>query len=510
MIAKIKENKKMCLVIAGIVAFILIVGVTALVLTKDDNKTKNNNKNEEKEQDAAAAAKQYLKENYKKINIDGSTSMIPLHQSLENLFGEKETIEHSKTVDAFDKFIAGEVDILIGVDYSDELLKKAEDSGIVLEKLSITREGFVFLINKNNPVKSLTVEQIKDIYSGKITNWKQVGGDNAPIKAFQRNSDSGSQMRMVKFMRDTKLMETKTEYYLGTMGGIIESIGDYDEGKYSIAYNMYTFTEKQYPSEEVILLNVNEVEPNDDTIFNEEYPIVIYNYIYYDKNNEVAAEFAQNLYVYLMSDEGQLLISDSGYVNLNKKYDRNKNVDKPYDPDDFGEQYLSFYNERTREFIHVDDDGNLLVFNNYADYALRGSKYMNNANARAYLTKLHEAGIITERGVLSNSEATISILGYWFDASMDPDDFFNVRYNGKYYWNLLYYIDTDRYFLEPYEKEEIDMYLEYHAEQFTHLPIKDVATGSRVEVKKEDIKNLYIRTGFGEKIEDFKYIQLFK
>ena len=175
--------------------------------------------------------KNYLKENYERFVIDGSTSTKPLHEALNNVFNTTyKDVLHNKTVDAFNKFINDENDILLGVDYSDELLEKAKNSGIDLGKLEITREGFVFLINKNNPVKSLTIEQIKDIYSGKITNWNQVGGDDAPINAFQRNRDSGSQIRMVKFMGDTQLMEKDVTYY-SNMSSIVEVIGNYDQGK---------------------------------------------------------------------------------------------------------------------------------------------------------------------------------------------------------------------------------------------------------------------------------------
>lgn len=47
---------------------------------------------------------------------------------------------------------------------------------MVLKSVSVAKEGFVFIVNKQNPVDTLTQEQIRDIYSGKITNWKDVGG----------------------------------------------------------------------------------------------------------------------------------------------------------------------------------------------------------------------------------------------------------------------------------------------------------------------------------------------
>ena len=391
--------------------------------------------------------KNYLKENYERFVIDGSTSTKPLHEALNNVFNTTyKDVLHNKTVDAFNKFINGENDILLGLDYSDELLEKAKNSGIDLGKLEITREGFVFLINKNNPVKSLTIEQIKDIYSGKITNWNQVGGDDAPINAFQRNRDSGSQIRMIKFMGNTQLMKKDVKYY-SDMGSIVEVIGNYDQGKYSIGYNMYTFTEKQYPNQDVILLDVNGVHPNDETIFDESYPLVIYNYIYYDKNDESTEEFVEKLYEYLMHEEGQSLISNAGYINLNIKYDRNLNVNQPLDPDDseFG-AHMNFYNESKGEFYRADNDGNLIVYNSLVDYVLRDTDFYTNENAINFLNRVFNSDIPLdpETAILNKDIASIQI-SCWFDSSMDEEDLYNIRYKDQYYNKFEYLIYENKY-----------------------------------------------------------------
>ena len=442
-------------------------------------------------------AKKYLNDNYDKMNIDGSTSMLPFHQSLNDLFSlNKAEVSHSKTVEAFEKLISGENDILLGVDYSDELLDKAKNSGVKLAKKEITREAFVFLININNPVKSLTTDQIKDIYSGKITNWSEVGGDDAPIKAYQRNSDSGSQMRMVKFMGDAKLMELGVEY-ISSMGFIVEQIGNYDEGRYSIGYNFYTFTEKQYPNDEVILLNVNGIYPDDETIFNETYPVNVYNYIYYDENNASAVEFADNLYIYLMSGEGQKLISDAGYVNINQNLDRNKNIDAPYENDEIVHQVdIGFYNEEKGEYYDVDwETGELLVFKSFVDYVLRDMKYKDNEKARDFLTLVSNSDIVKRptTATLNENEGIIT-LNPWFDATLDSDDFFNYKYDNMYYSRLAYYIDEDKYVLTSMEKDTFDGYAENGSldnfSEYTNSFMPDTT----LEFTKDDLKNLYMRT----------------
>jgi len=519
MIAKIKESKVVSLIkehkivsIGIAVIIVLLIGLLIFNLTRP----KKSGNHEEPKDTELVEAKAFLTENFDKFNIDGSTSMIPLHQALCNEFcSEEKFVRHRRTVESFGKFVEGENDVLLGVSFSDELLKHAEDKGIELAQLAITREAFVFLINKSNPVRDLSVEQIKDIYSGKTTNWRELGGDNATISAFQRNADSGSQIRMNKFMGDAKLVDAKVEYIYEAMGAIVEIIADFDEGKHSIAYSMYTFIEKQYTNEDVVLMSVNGVLPTDETVFDESYPIVIYNYIYYDENNEEVAEFVQYLYVYLMSDEGQKLISDAGYVNLNQNFDRNLNVNVNF-WDEGGGRYIPAYNEITGEFFWATDcepvnrNCRLLVFDNFADYVLRGSRYMNNVRAREYLMLLYEMKFFSAHTPgFNNSNGTIRMSGIWFTASLDPELFFSIRYNGKYYEDLVYVIDRDIFILEVIHTDFIDDYVrEGIFDGYPH----DLISRVNIEIPRSELKNLHIREpgGWELKYDDIKYVQPFR
>lgn len=495
-----KTNRKN-FIWASILALFIIIGVIKIL----DINEERNKANEFEE------LKTYLKENYDQFVIDGSTSTIPLHTAIRNTFSSKRSeIQHSKTVDAFNKLIMGEVDILLGVDYSDELLNVAKNNGVDLGKIEITKEAFVFLINKNNPVKSLTIEQIKDIYSGKITNWNQVGGDDAPIKAFQRNSDSGSQMRMVKFMGDTKLIDKEVTYFSG-MGDIIESIANYDMGKYSIGYNMYTFTEKQYLNNDVVMLEVNGIQPSDKIILDDSYPIIIYNYMFYDKNNSLAKEYVENLYQFLMNDEGQKLISDAGYVNLKSELDRNKDILLPYDPDNEGDMnFFDFYNESKGEFYKVDSNGELFVYTSFSDYVLSDSEFNENENAKKYLTRIFESDIPLNPETAQLDEETASIkIRFWLDGSMDEEDFFNVRYKDMYYETLEYFFNENRYVLISVEKELIDSYknrgfLDKYSEY-----ISNIMYDTTIEISEEELKEIFFRLNNYSSTQSLNYIQPF-
>ena len=90
-------------------------------------------------------------------------------------------------------FSKKKTDIFIGAAPSEEQVTYAEQFGTTFEYTQIGSEAFVFFVHKGNPIDSLTLEQIKGIYSGKITNWSQLGGKNEEIVPFQRNEGSGSQ-----------------------------------------------------------------------------------------------------------------------------------------------------------------------------------------------------------------------------------------------------------------------------------------------------------------------------
>jgi phosphate transport system substrate-binding protein len=433
-----------------------------------------------------------LQESFSGFQIDGSTSMIPLHQGLRRSIGNNnDEVYHNRTVWAFENLISGYNDILLSVSFSDELMQKAANSGLDLQQLPITREAFVFLINANNPVQSLTTEQIKGIYSGEITNWSEVGGDDAPITAFQRNSDSGSQMRMVKFMGDTPLIDKDVTYVQG-MGDIMEKIENFDEGKYSIAYNMYTFTEKQYPSEDVVMLAVDGVLPTDETIQDDTYPIVIYNYIFYDANNAENTEFALNLYAFLMSGEGQKLISDRGYVNLNRNFDRNMNITIPEywttNSERDGEGYISFYNAERGEYYAPTEDGELLIFDNYADYifGITGTDGTNLDGARAFLTAIENSELPKGAFTTHVWENRFSYIPYG-SVAWESIEAFNFRYDGKYYIWLIYFADEDRLILEGTRENTLE-----HINKEFEAYLDDIDTGE-LEITLEDLKDVYVR-----------------
>ena len=109
-------------------------------------------------------------------SMDGSTSAIPLEaglraELLDITYTEAlSQVEHTKTHTSFQRLLDGEVDLIFTVPISAEQQGMADAAGVELISVPVAKEGFVFVVNKDNPVESLTQQQIRDIYSGRITN----------------------------------------------------------------------------------------------------------------------------------------------------------------------------------------------------------------------------------------------------------------------------------------------------------------------------------------------------
>lgn len=207
-------------------------------------------------------------------------------------------------------------DLIFVTEPSTEILKLSKDKGVELEVIPFAKEGFVFLVNADNPVDSLTVSQVRDIYAGKITNWKEVGGLDMEIIPYQRNVSSGSQTIMENvFMNGYPLMEPLTEQRIMAMGELIDVVSEYNEDiNGALGYSVYYYATQMYASDMVKVLKINGVSPSDVTIRNNDYPIIVNYYLVKRKNDD--SEFVKQIIEYVLSDAGQDIVDESGLVSL--------------------------------------------------------------------------------------------------------------------------------------------------------------------------------------------------
>lgn len=253
--------------------------------------------------------------------LDGSTALYPMFASfVQAVYPEKEypldggELVSSQTSFAFELLLKGNVDIAFMPKPSDKQQKAAERAGIELEYTPIGKEAFVFFVNEKNPVDQLTIEQIQGIYAGEIENWKEVGGNNEEIKAFQRPEESGSQTALIRLMGDKKIMTPPTDEIVSAMGGIIEMTSNYLNYRNSIGFSFRYFSQDMVQNGNIKHLAVEGIQPTRENIQNGSYPITseIYAVTAQSKNSHV-----QPFIEWILSEQGQYLIEKTGYTPIN-------------------------------------------------------------------------------------------------------------------------------------------------------------------------------------------------
>ncbi|MBO4914533.1 MAG: substrate-binding domain-containing protein [Oscillospiraceae bacterium] len=262
----------------------------------------------------------FTRENFPRLN--GSTAMVPLGQAIASvLLGETreevaDLTNFSRTTQSYRELMRGDADLLISGAPPESIYEEKKELGFEWEISTFAVDGLVFVVNENNPVDSLTVEQIQKIYSGEITNWSEVGGDDVDIVPFQRNEEAGSQTAMKKLvMGDIPLMEAPAEYVSGAMSDLVKVVASYSDSAAAIGYTVYYYAHDMKMAEGLKLLAVNGVQPSAETIRSRDYPFINDSYVVIKAGLPDDAP-AKILYNWVMSEEGQRLVAHEGYVSI--------------------------------------------------------------------------------------------------------------------------------------------------------------------------------------------------
>lgn len=250
--------------------------------------------------------------------IDASLATQPLTDAfVKNFTGkttEEQGVEYSNTHPGYVKLINNEVDLIVVTEPSEDELALAAEKGVELDVTKVVNEGFAFFVNKDNPVSSVSFDDIVKIYTGEITNWKELGGNDAEIIAYQRPQNSGSQTGLYNLVlkgKEVKIPTVKESVEL-SMAGIVDYVASYDNAIDSIGYGFYYYVNTMYYNENLKYLAIDGVTPTYTTIQNGTYPILSAYYIVTRKGDE--NENVAMLKKAMLSRRGQYVASEAGYV----------------------------------------------------------------------------------------------------------------------------------------------------------------------------------------------------
>ena len=226
----------------------------------------------------------------------------------------------SGTHDAYMNLIEGKSDVIIASrDISRNEKASAAESGVELKTAPLAIDALVFIVNPKNPVKNLRTDQVRRIYTGEITNWKEVGGVDHAITPYIRNADSGSQEKMETLvMNGLKMIDGTEETYMFEIIGsqMASPYLQLENDEYGIGYTPFFYcTAMVRDLMQVDMLSIDGVAPSKESLRSNQYPFVSSIYAAVRKTEDHKS-MAYRLYQFLFTRKGADMIDESGYIAI--------------------------------------------------------------------------------------------------------------------------------------------------------------------------------------------------
>ena len=246
------------------------------------------------------------KEEAKTVSTDGSTSMEKVIGALGEAFTEQHsgvsfTYNPTGSGSGIKAVLEGRCDIGL----SSRALKDSEIAE-GLEQTVLAYDGIAIIVNPSNPVDGLDVETIAKIYKGEITNWKEVGGDDAQIVLIGREAGSGTRDGFESITKTADACQYRQE--LTSTGDVITTVA---QNPYAIGYASLAAVK-----DTVKALKVNGVVPSEDTVRDGSYAIQR-PFVLVTKKGTALSSTAQMFFDYALSSEASSIISAAGAVSAN-------------------------------------------------------------------------------------------------------------------------------------------------------------------------------------------------
>jgi phosphate transport system substrate-binding protein len=205
-----------------------------------------------------------------KIVIDGSTTVGPIAKAFAEYYMSLNsdvnvTVSESGSGNGAKSLINGVCDIADMSRFMKEKeFKAATEAGIAPVAHVVALDGLPIIVHPSNPVKGLTVKQVRDIYMGTITNWKQVGGPDKSIVVVSRDTNSGTYETFEKLVMQKEKIADGTEY-VGSNGAVRQRV---QSTPAAIGYAGLGFVDRT-----VKALEINGIAPSAETVITGEYPV---------------------------------------------------------------------------------------------------------------------------------------------------------------------------------------------------------------------------------------------
>jgi phosphate transport system substrate-binding protein len=254
-------------------------------------------------------------EKYPLPKLDGATAMYPyyaaVYQELYDSSLDKDTyLNCSSSQNAFEKMNEGDADILFLAGISQFQI---QNYSFPYTETPLCKDAFVFIVPFDNPVRSVTIKDLKEIYNGSIENWNVFAKYDYTIELYKlMGRNMGSNIALTEFLGINENI-INYRYEVSGMGPMIIDV--YHNGGGALGYTYRFFVTDMMSNYEVKLLKINDIAPTSENIENGSYPFVK-EFIAVSRDDTENPN-VQILIDWLQSPQGQELAEKTGYVPIN-------------------------------------------------------------------------------------------------------------------------------------------------------------------------------------------------
>jgi phosphate transport system substrate-binding protein len=236
------------------------------------------------------------------ISISGSTSVGPLAEKLAEKYKEKNNVNIEINQIGSSAGITNALNGVSEIGMSSRDLKEEEKAS--LQETVIAYDGIVVVTHPSNRVKNLTIAQVKDIFTGKITNWKEVGGDDMEIVVVSREDGSGSRDAFQEIVGYSSRELVRNSIIASGNGNI----------KTTVATNKHAvgFISFEYIDESINTVNINGVEATAENVLRKKYSLSR-PFLFVHKEENLTDE-GKRFIDFILSSEGQKIVRETGAI----------------------------------------------------------------------------------------------------------------------------------------------------------------------------------------------------
>ena len=246
-----------------------------------------------------------------KLVIKGSTTVLPVAQMASEAYMKANPgVSISLSGGGSSNGIKGIIDGTTQIGNSSRFIKQSEvklavDKGVYPVPFRIAMDCIVPVVHPKNPVRNLTVDQLREIYMGKIRNWREVGGENRKIVVITRDSSSGTFEAWKKLVMNKKRV-IPNALTVPSNGGLVQSVATTKGALGYIALG--------YVNDNVKTLTVNGVTGSAETTLSGRYPVARPLYMF---TQGWPSGLSLDFLNFLLSKKGQRIVEEAGSIPLN-------------------------------------------------------------------------------------------------------------------------------------------------------------------------------------------------